>query len=257
MYDTERSPGRVALVLILAAVLLAMLTVSAWASWGVKLRNGLATMLAVSLTATPTKTPHPETPGPTQVPVALAIPTRAATEMPTIVPGDDMLPAKSNAEPLPAHLATIAHHYGIDSSRRFIVVDVAAQEMTIWDPQAPVSAGGTSKRVREMPISTGDESRGYRTPAWYGLVGKYWGTFHTGSVYADEGWYLFEDSGSILIHSAPYRLVDGVKVYEQMEALGKYPASRGCIRLSPEDAHWFTEWDPQGVPLVILSRQTN
>ena len=105
-----------------------------------------------------------------------------------------------------------------------------------------------------MPVSTGDESRGYRTLAWYGLVGEYWGTFNAFGVYADEGWYLFEDAGTILIHGSPYRLVDGEKVYEDMGALGAYPASRGCIRLTPEDARWFTEWQPQGVPIVILPK---
>jgi len=43
---------------------------------------------------------------------------------------------------------------------------------------------------------------------------------------------------------------------EDMDALGNFPASRGCIRLSPEDAQWFTEWQPRGVPLVILPRTT-
>ena len=95
-----------------------------------------------------------------------------------------------------------------------------------------------------------------RTPAWYGLVGKYWGTFHAYGAYADEGWYLYDDpTGSILIHSAPYRLIDGKKHYEGLDALGNYPASHGCIRLRPEDAAWFTSWKPQGVPLAILPKQ--
>ena len=119
--------------------------------------------------------------------------------------------------------------------------------MFVWDPAAEAP-------LRELPVSTGDESRGYRTPPWYGLVGKYEGTFQSFGVYADEGWYLFEDHGKILIHGAPYKLVDGQKVYEDMEALGAYPASHGCIRLVPEDAAWFTEWNPQGVPLVILPK---
>jgi lipoprotein-anchoring transpeptidase ErfK/SrfK len=103
-------------------------------------------------------------------------------------------------------------------------------------------------------VSTGDEARGYRTPPWYGLIGEYAGTFQSFGVYADEGWYLFEDGGKILIHGAPYKLIDGQKVYEDMDALGVYPASHGCIRLAPEDAVWLTAWDPQGVPLVILPK---
>jgi lipoprotein-anchoring transpeptidase ErfK/SrfK len=133
----------------------------------------------------------------------------------------------------------------MDPARRFVVVDLASQQMIAWEPGQP---------PRMMPVSTGDETRGYRTLAWYGLVGDYWGTFNSFGVYADEGWYLFEDAGTILIHGAPYRLENGKKVYEEIGALGAYPASRGCIRLSPEDAAWFTAWKPQGVPIVILPK---
>jgi lipoprotein-anchoring transpeptidase ErfK/SrfK len=236
--------------IVLAAVvaLLLLLTVTVLAGWST---NGYARVLRLgnwgdsleaSLTATPTKTPRPVTPEPTQVAVDLVIvaPGSTATALPTATPEPVTTP-----EPMPARLAEVARQYGIDSSRRFIVVDAATQQMTVWEPGQP---------VREIPVSTGDESRGYRTPAWYGLVGKYVGTFQAHGVYADEAWYLFEDAGSILVHSAPYKLVNGVKVYEDMEALGSYPASRGCIRLRPEDARWFTEWQPKGVPLVILPR---
>ncbi len=254
MSDLRHKPGRVALVLVFALALLAALTASVWASWGASLRSSLATMLAAGLTATPTKTARPVTPEPTGLALNLLIPTAEATTAPpapVAVPTADL-----TVEPMPVDLAKIAHQYGIDASRRFIVVDVDTQRMTIWNPQAAPTQDGPDTRVRVMPVSTGDETRGYRTRPWYGLVGKYWGTFHTGEVYADEGWYLFEDSGSILIHSAPYRLVDGIKAYEDMDALGNFPASRGCIRLSPEDAQWFTEWQPRGVPLVILPRTT-
>jgi lipoprotein-anchoring transpeptidase ErfK/SrfK len=146
---------------------------------------------------------------------------------------------------MPAWLGEVVQQYGMDSARRFVAIDLKTQTMFVWDPAAETP-------LRELPVSTGDESRGYRTPPWYGLIGKYEGTFQSFGVYADEGWYLFEDHGKILIHSAPYKLVGGQKVYEDMEALGAYPASHGCIRLVPEDAAWFTQWNPQGVPLVIL-----
>jgi lipoprotein-anchoring transpeptidase ErfK/SrfK len=185
------------------------------------------------------------TPEPTQLAVELMIvePESTATATATATPEP-----VTTVEPMPAKLTEVVKQYGIDPSRRFIVVNAATQQMIIWEPDRP---------VREIPVSTGDESRGYRTPAWYGLVGRYVGTFQAHGVYADEGWYLFEDAGSILIHSAPYKRMDGVKVYEDMEALGSYPASRGCIRLRPEDALWFTEWDPKGVPLVILPRNAD
>jgi lipoprotein-anchoring transpeptidase ErfK/SrfK len=253
--DRQSSFLRVAGLVVAAVVaLLLLLTVTVWAAWST---NGYARVLRLvnwgdslqaSLTATPTKTPRPVTPEPTE-------PTRVAVEL-TIVETASTATAVATAtpepvttpEPMPAKLAEVVKQYGIDPSRRFIVVDAATQQMIVWEPGRP---------VREIPVSTGDESRGYRTPAWYGLVGKYVGTFQAHGVYADEGWYLFEDAGSILIHSAPYKRVDGVKAYEDMEALGSYPASRGCIRLRPEDALWFTEWEPKGVPLVILPRSAD
>jgi hypothetical protein len=242
-----RASRRTPIILILALMIVAALAGTVWAAVGASRGadwrpwRGLIAGAAES-TATPTRTPRPETPEPTLAPVDLAIATPTAT--PTAVPVAAPLPtAAPTAEPLAPHLARVVERYGMDMSRRFIVVDLASQTMTIWDPGRP---------IRIMPVSTGDKSRGYRTLSWYGLVGEYWGTFQASGVYADDGWYLFEDAGHILIHSAPYKLVDGRKVYEDTDALGAYPASKGCIRLTPEDATWFTEWNPKGVPIVIL-----
>ena len=72
-------------------------------------------------------------------------------------------------------------------------------------------------------------------------------------VSADNAWYLFKAGGSILIHSAPYTVADdGGKLYQGVDDLGVFPASRGCIRISPDDATWFTDWGPYDVPIVIL-----
>jgi lipoprotein-anchoring transpeptidase ErfK/SrfK len=257
--------SRAGIVLLLALILLVTLAATVWAAWGTPLRAGLAAALNARLTATPTKTPRPATATPAPVPVDLAVVAFTATPLPPQAGAEAGAGLQTNAgaglqtnagaglqtnagaglQTVPPYLAKIVAHYGMDPTRRFIVVDPDRQRMTIWEPGQP---------VRELPISTGDPTRGYRTPAWYGLVGEYWGTFQAFGVYADEGWYLFEDVGSILIHGAPYKLVDGVKVYEELDALGNYPASRGCIRLRPEDARWFTAWGPQGVPLVILPR---
>ncbi len=132
---------------------------------------------------------------------------------------------------------------GFDPNDRFIIVDQDRQRMI-------VAEGGVI--VADMPISTGDPDRNYHTPAWVGRVGEYWGTFSAFGVSADHAWYLFKAAGSILIHGAPYVIEDGEKRYKEMYALGAYPASRGCIRLRPEDAEWFTQWGPYGVPIIIL-----
>lgn len=235
---------RTPFVLGLALILVIGLAGTVWAAWGATwpLRTGVLAFLQVDATATPTRTPRPVTVTPTPVPIDLVIVAPTATPDAVSIATPDL---KATPEPLPEWLVAVVQRYGMDPNRRFIAVDLATQQMIVREPGQP---------LRELPVSTGDETRGYRTLAWYGLVGDYWGTFNSFGVYADEGWYLFEDAGSILIHGAPYKIVDGQKVYEDIDALGAYPASRGCIRLAPEDAHWFTEWNPQGVPIVILPR---
>lgn len=250
--ELVRATYRTPLVLVAALILLIVLAGTVWAAWGASLaRTPRLTLLGhIAATATPTRTPRPVTPAPAATLLAPEIIAPTATPQPTATPAPAHTP-----EPMPAWLAEVVARYGMDPDRRFIVVDLNTQKMTIWDPDASAPMAG--QRLRAMPVSTGDESRGYRTLAWYGLVGNYWGTFSSFGVYADEGWYLFEDAGSILIHGAPYKLVNGQKVYEDMDALGAYPASRGCIRLAPEDAAWFTQWQPRGVPLVILPKTTS
>jgi lipoprotein-anchoring transpeptidase ErfK/SrfK len=241
-----RTSRRSLIILTLAAIILVALAGVVWAASGAASLpwRGLLSLSATEATATPTRTPRPETVTPPTATVDLAIVLPTATPQPTATAAPTAAPP-ATAEPLTPYLIEVVKRYGMDMSRRFVVVDLASQTLTVWDP---------GQRPRIMPVSTGDETRGYRTLAWYGLVGDYWGTFQSSGVYADEGWYLFHDAGHILIHGTPYRLVDGTKVYEDMDALGAYPASKGCIRLAPEDAVWFTEWNPKGVPIVILPK---
>lgn len=244
LVNVTHKTRRVSLVLVLALLLTVTLSATVWAAWGAA-RRGLVSQFMLDATATPTRTPRPalSTPTPTAiVPVIVPFtPTPTPTPLAVVTP-----------EPLPDALAQVVARYGIDPTRRFVVIDLATQTMTLWDPtHSPAMDGET---LRTLPVSTGDETRGYRTLAWYGLIGRYVGTFNAYGVYADDAWYLFEDAGQILVHSAPYRLVAGQKVYEELDALGSYPASKGCIRLLPEDARWFTQWQPEGVPLVILPK---
>ncbi len=127
----------------------------------------------------------------------------------------------------------------------YLVVDQDSQQLYIVEKGRLLAA---------MAATTGDPSKGWETPSWFGVVGEYWGTFQgLGGVMADEGWWLFQRGGNFLIHGLPYRLNEqGEKVYVGRDDLGAAPASRGCIRLSPEDARWLTAWNPQGKPIIIL-----
>ncbi len=135
---------------------------------------------------------------------------------------------------------------------------LAARIAVSQDDQAMYIYEG-DRLVRTLPVSTGWPGlRKTSTPVWSGRVGRYWGTFASFGTIQDHGYYLFTDyleddtwNGDVLVHGAPYLLGPrGEKVYDT-GGIGKTPVSNGCIRMLPEDAEWFTEWDPVGVPIVI------
>lgn len=231
------------LVLGVATLALGMWISSLWMSPVVK-GSDLAT-------ATPTKTPPP-------VDVAQGTPAafdNAAALLPTLTPVPTALPVPSPT-PVPVSTPTefitpqpwvveLAQKRGINPMGRYIIIDQDSQQMHIVED---------GHLVRLLDITTGDPALGWDTPAWFGVIGKYWGTFQgLGGVMADEGWWLFKRGGNFLIHGLPYVLDDqGQKVYKGADELGFTPASRGCIRLAPDNARWFTAWKPQGVPIIIL-----
>jgi lipoprotein-anchoring transpeptidase ErfK/SrfK len=128
------------------------------------------------------------------------------------------------------------------SYKRLIVVDQDEQMMYVYENGA---------QIRSIPCSTGKPGEETHTPAWEGDVGHYVGTFFSFGVFADEGWYLFDHYGGMLIHGAPYLIENDVKVYQELDVLGVRPASHGCIRLPPEEAAWLTSWEPQGAHVII------
>ncbi len=231
-----------ALGVVLLVGLLAM------ALWSVSLlADGNA--LADSATATPTKTPG----------VAVGADNAPRLDLsrgilPTLTPTPDVLmPAPTATSTLAApptidageRVASIAREYGLNPGGDYIIVEQDAQEMLV------VADG---ELVRRLAVTTGDPDQGWDTPAWFGVVGDYWGTFQgAGGVMADEGWWLFRRGGNFLIHGLPYTLdASGEKQYVGRDDLGAAPASHGCIRLDPEDARWFSAWRPQGKPIIIL-----
>lgn len=192
---------------------------------------------------TPTATPTPLRPLPTFTPTATASLSSQENVISAGAPSDA---AQSNPPlALSEKLIKVARGYGLDPMGRFVVVDQNLQRMHIVE---------NGVEVRTLLVSTGDPDNHFHTPAWSGVIGEFWGTFSARGVWADNAWYLFKlnGGGTILIHGAPYTLRNGVKEYQGLDVLGLYPASRGCIRLLPEDAQWFTDWQPKGVPIVIL-----
>ena len=187
--------------------------------------------------------------GPSAAP---ALPTR--TPMPTFTPVMAATPETlQQAEPLAAQgsdprlyfpsVERTASPSRESAEGRSILVDQSTQLMHVYEDGV---------EVRTIPCSTGlpDE---YRTAAWTGVVGTYWGTFFVDGRYADDAWFLFKDRGSILIHSSPYSYESGERVYHDLRALGRYPSSHGCVRIHPEDSRWLKRWKPAGVPITITA----
>lgn len=243
---------------LLAAALLIVLT-SAAVWQGISLLSGSGQALAPVtgqyyigeswMAASPLETVA-STPAVTPAaPVVLVTPVSTASPQPTATPAPDAPPASSPtpAQPQPTpdpFLVEVAASHGIDPAGTYVIVNQNAQRMTIVED---------GRVLRTVPISSGDPDRGWYTPAWSGQIGEYWGTFTANGVSADEAWYLFQASGSILIHSAPYTLApDGSKIYQGLDELGVFPASRGCIRIAPDDAAWFSAWGPYNTPIVVL-----
>lgn len=240
-----RAGGKLALVLTLTALAAALI----WQALGWVMRDGRALapvrgqyyagepwMVTPSPTATPIPTPTP-------LATATPVPTFTATPAATAAPSPPPFPDQPLPTPEP-FLVDLARSYGLDPAGTYIVVNQNTQRMTVVEDGLV---------VRVIPISTGDPDKGWYTPGWSGTVGEFWGTFTANGVSADDAWYLFQAGGSILIHSLPYTLLpDGTKAYQGRDELGIFPASRGCIRIDPEDASWFTHWGPYGVPIVVL-----
>lgn len=238
-------------VLLRGGALLAIAVVAALAVWQV------ASLLVNSQALAPVTGQYyvgaswMTTPTPTTGPSPTATPQATTTPLPTREPESTPEAAPAEAESTVVSLPTpdsfveqVVREAGIDPTGSFVLVNQNAQRMTV------VADGAV---VRELAISTGDPDKGWYTPAWTGHIGEYWGTFTANGVTADNAWYLFTAGGSILIHSAPYtQTEDGSKLYQGMDELGVFPASRGCIRISPDDARWFTDWGPYDVPIVIL-----
>jgi len=198
--------------------------------------------------ATPTRYAAPS-------PAPLASPTATRTLQPTR-PAASTTPAVTAAitlsltvtvtpsippTPLPASALTLTP----PASGRYLLVSQDEQKLHVYE---------NGVEIRTIPVSTGAPVANAFTPAWRGHVGTFWGgaAFRNSNLWADYIWYLFPgEQGSILIHSVPYTRNGESKIYDRPEALGVEPASRGCIRISPEDAEWLAAWNPVGALMEI------
>ncbi len=205
--------------------------------WTILMAAVIVVSSCSSSPAAPTYTPAPLPTVSVQVPSPA--PTARETPVPTPIPS----PTYGIKDEDLSFCMGKAQEYNLDTSRKWVIVCQSRQIMLVGDGK---------EVVRELPVSTGKPNSS-ETPFWKGRIGKYYGTFvGVDGSYADDGWILFvKHGGTFLIHSLPYRMVNGRKVYSGAEALGRKPVSHGCIRLSPGDAEWFKRWGPEGAAILI------
>ncbi|MDW8072228.1 MAG: L,D-transpeptidase family protein [Anaerolineae bacterium] len=186
----------------------------------------------------------PPTSAASRPPAATATQHVIATATPTPSPQVTHTASRRNralSTPLPSIALTLTP----PPEGRYLVVDQDRQVMLVYE---------NGRIIRIIPVSTGAPYENSFTPAWRGVVGPFWGKarFRNSDLWADYIWYLFPGaSGSILIHSVPYVPNGEEKIYDRLDALGVEPASKGCVRIAPEDAQWLAAWNPVGVPIEI------
>jgi lipoprotein-anchoring transpeptidase ErfK/SrfK len=187
-----------------------------------------------TLAPLPTRTPKPTfTPTP-------AVDMSAQSDAVPPTPTATVMAAQPTPAPTPTYSSPAAAE--VPKTGRAILVDQDQQYMYIFE---------NGVEIRAIPCSTGDPQN-HGTKAWRGVVGEYVGTFYSYGTYADYAWYLFDDHGRIMIHGAPYIFDEnGQRIYLELDALGRYPVSHGCIRIHPDEARWLTFWNPKGVPIII------
>jgi lipoprotein-anchoring transpeptidase ErfK/SrfK len=187
--------------------------------------------------------------GPSVTATATVAPTQPPTQTPSPAPTPTIAYISVVADPptdiVPRPIASVKGRLWTPQQRA-LLIDQDQQEIYVYE---------NGRKIKTIPASSGKPLMDHFTPAWTGRVGAYQGTIFSFGVYADDAWYLYQASGDILIHGAPYVYVNGQKVYQDLDALGHYPSSHGCIRIHPKDADWLTAWNIEGVPVVVLPWQ--
>lgn len=195
----------------------------------------------------PALSPTP-TPGPQSSSTRVAAAADSATEDPRELrhwraQRSSPQPSSPRAAPAPVAATSPAVAPGADlkiPKGKALVINQDAQLLQVFEDGV---------ELRALPMSSGRYP--LYTPAHQGYVGHYAPTLYGYGSLADHAWYLFKAGGNIYIHGAPYKLEDGVKVYEELEFIGVEPVSHGCIRLFPADAEWLHAWNPVGVYFIV------
>ena len=121
---------------------------------------------------------------------------------------------------------------------RWLQVDLGQQTLSVYQD---------CKLVFATLISSGQKSL-WTQSGVYSLFNKY--EYHTMTSPSPEiDNFYYEDTPYVMYYSGVWAL-HGVYWHDQFG----YPASHGCINLSPADAHWLFKWAYLGDKIVIINK---
>lgn len=135
-----------------------------------------------------------------------------------------------------------------DESSYYIKVNCKTQTVSVYVAD---ENGDYSIPVRTMVCSTGlaTPSKGV-----YEISDKYEWRYLVGGVY---GQYSTRITGQILFHSVPYSKMDKSTLeYWEYDKLGT-PVSKGCVRLTVEDAKWIYDHCKVGTKVEFCKEDDN
>lgn len=134
-----------------------------------------------------------------------------------------------------------------DKLSYYIKVNCGNQTVTVYTTD---ESGQYTIPIKRMICSTGNS-----TPheGVYGISDKYKWRYLVGDVY---GQYATRITGSILFHSVPYTDKDKSTLeYWEYDKLGQ-PVSRGCVRLTVEDAKWIYDYCKEGTKVEFCDNDS-
>ena len=131
-----------------------------------------------------------------------------------------------------------------DEHSYYIKVNCKAQKVIVYIAD---ENGNYNIPVKTMICSTG---RATPNKGVYKISNKYEWRYLVGGVY---GQYSTRITGQILFHSIPYTKKDKSSLeYWEYDKLGQ-PASKGCVRLTVEDAKWIYDYCKSGTKVEFTN----
>lgn len=134
-----------------------------------------------------------------------------------------------------------------DKLSYYIKVNCANQTVTVYTKD---DEGKYTIPIKRMICSTGTSTP---SEGVFEISDKYKWRYLVGNVY---GQYATRITGSILFHSVPYTHKDKSTLeYWEYDKLGQ-PVSRGCVRLTVEDAKWIFDYCKCGTEVEFCNDES-